>query len=227
METQASLRKALMTTLDVKQEDLEELMKTNNPMKLTNTLREAVQEVTKPKKKNKEKPKWAMSEKAAEESESKEVDDLLDFAKNLDFEEFISDIEVKEAVNVIQSRVKELQSEVDKEDKEEEMKLRQEQREQAIQDRIDRAAALGVNDEGEDGSKRARPSTSSSIHDTEWNSSTKVTEEEREKINAMKLAENIIKNDNVSSIPVFFLTVLEHWQGSFQIIANSSSRLSS
>jgi hypothetical protein len=215
METQAQLRKALMSTLDVKQEDVEELLKTQNTMKVASTLKEAVQESSKPPKKKptKEKPKWAMSEKESDANEAKEVDDLLDFAKNLDFDEFISDVEVKEAINVIQTRVKELQSEASKEEKEEEMQIKQEEREQAIIDRLNRNAERMQN-EDEDEARRRVLSFGGVYHETEWNSSVKVDDDEKEKLNAMKLAENIIKNDSVSVADDLF-TFIEYWQSSF------------
>lgn len=45
-------------------------------------------------KKEKEKPKWAMTEKEIEFEDEKECDDLLDFAKNLDYENYLADLEV-------------------------------------------------------------------------------------------------------------------------------------
>ncbi|KAL0477597.1 laminin subunit alpha [Acrasis kona] len=198
METQAMLRKALVDTLEVDEQQAEKMLKTNksNLIKTTTTLKQAVHEANKSKnKKIKEKPVWAMSEKEAEEVEDKEVDDLLNFASNLDFEKFMEDEEVKEAVNVIKTRVKELEGEVMKEEKEEENLRKIEAHEQLIQDRLQRAqerAAERANLEDDNMSV----SSGSVYHEQEWNSSTKTTKDEKDKINAMKVAENIIKNDS-------------------------------
>lgn len=59
-------------------------------------------------KKGKEKPKWAMTEQELEGVENAEVDDLLDFANNLDYDQFMYDMEVRNMVNAIQSRINEL-----------------------------------------------------------------------------------------------------------------------
>jgi len=60
------------------------------------------------KPKKQAKPKWALTEEANEDVEDIEVDDLLDFTNNLDFEQYMDDLEVKEAMTYAQDRIKEL-----------------------------------------------------------------------------------------------------------------------
>lgn len=63
---------------------------------------------TKKSKKGKEKPKWAMTEQELENNENAEVDELLDFANNLDYDQFMYDMEVRNMVNAIQTRINDL-----------------------------------------------------------------------------------------------------------------------
>lgn len=55
------------------------------------------------------KPKWALTEEDAEAQdalqEEVDIDDLLDFVENLDFEEYIDDFEVQQALEIMKSRV--------------------------------------------------------------------------------------------------------------------------
>ncbi|CAJ1019995.1 hypothetical protein, conserved [Leishmania lindenbergi] len=54
------------------------------------------------------KPKWAMTEEEAMDDELDFDRDLLDFAENLDYEKFITDFEVAEALGVMRDRVEEI-----------------------------------------------------------------------------------------------------------------------
>lgn len=54
---------------------------------------------------NARKPKWAMTEEEAMDAELDIDRDLLDFAEHLDYEKFISDFEVAEALGVMRDRV--------------------------------------------------------------------------------------------------------------------------
>ncbi|AYU77441.1 hypothetical protein, conserved [Leishmania donovani] len=54
------------------------------------------------------KPKWALTEEEAMDAELDFDRDLLDFAENLDYEKFISDFEVAEALGVMRDRVEEI-----------------------------------------------------------------------------------------------------------------------
>jgi len=51
------------------------------------------------------KPKWAMTEKVAENVEDGEADDLLAFASNLNYDSYIDDLEVRQALGVIRDRI--------------------------------------------------------------------------------------------------------------------------
>ncbi|EPY35981.1 hypothetical protein AGDE_07142 [Angomonas deanei] len=59
-------------------------------------------------KKGKAKPQWAMTENEALDMELEANNDLLDFAKSLDYDKFINDYEVTEALTVMRDRVLEL-----------------------------------------------------------------------------------------------------------------------
>ena len=65
------------------------------------------------KGKGKAKPKWAMTEDALEGEEEDEMEDLVNFAECLDFDRFIDDYEVRQAMEVVKRRVKELEKEED------------------------------------------------------------------------------------------------------------------
>ena len=54
------------------------------------------------------KPKWALTEQAASKLDDEEADDLLDFAKGLDFESYVDDMEVRTALLAIQERAETL-----------------------------------------------------------------------------------------------------------------------
>ncbi|ESL06675.1 hypothetical protein TRSC58_05648 [Trypanosoma rangeli SC58] len=58
--------------------------------------------------KKKQKPKWALTEDEALEDELADADELLEFAKNLDYEKFISDYEVAGALAIMRERVEEI-----------------------------------------------------------------------------------------------------------------------
>jgi len=63
------------------------------------------------KKKNKGKPKWALTEQELEQQEDKEVADLLNFADNLDYDTYINDLEVKNMVTALKKRIDDLKQE--------------------------------------------------------------------------------------------------------------------
>ncbi|KAG5482808.1 hypothetical protein LSCM1_06838 [Leishmania martiniquensis] len=54
------------------------------------------------------KPKWALTEEEAIDAELNVDRDLLDFAEDLDYEKFITDFEVAEALSVMRDRVEEI-----------------------------------------------------------------------------------------------------------------------
>lgn len=56
----------------------------------------------------KRKPKWALTEEQVEVEEDKEVDDLLNFVADLDYENFINDLDVRQALEIVKERVEDL-----------------------------------------------------------------------------------------------------------------------
>ena len=56
---------------------------------------------------------WALTEKELEESKEKEVDDLLEFAYELDYEKYMEDFEVRQALAIIKDRVQEMKKDDD------------------------------------------------------------------------------------------------------------------
>ncbi|KAH9600732.1 hypothetical protein LSM04_003435 [Trypanosoma melophagium] len=60
------------------------------------------------KKKKKRKPKWALTEDEALDDDLADADDLLEFAKNLDYDKFIDDYEVAGALAIMRERVEEI-----------------------------------------------------------------------------------------------------------------------
>lgn len=53
------------------------------------------------------KPAWARSAEEADEARDDEVESLLEFTKNLDFDAYMGDLDVKEALSFVQQRVRE------------------------------------------------------------------------------------------------------------------------
>jgi myosin heavy subunit len=54
------------------------------------------------------KPKWALTQEQAEELEELEVDDLLQYVNDLDYDKFIEDLEVRQALEIVKERVEEI-----------------------------------------------------------------------------------------------------------------------
>ena len=67
----------------------------------------------KKKGKNRPLPLWAMTREQAENMEEQEVDDLLEFAYELDYEKYMEDLQVRQALAVLKNRVKNLKKEED------------------------------------------------------------------------------------------------------------------
>eukprot|EP00755_Sulcionema_specki_P025416 Sspe_Gene.83260::Locus_54614_Transcript_1_1_Confidence_1.000_Length_1724::g.83260::m.83260 len=59
----------------------------------------------------KKKPKWAMTEEEAFDAEMEEAKGLVDFAMKLDYDKFIEDYEVREALRIMRERVEEIAEE--------------------------------------------------------------------------------------------------------------------
>jgi len=67
---------------------------------------------------SKQKPAWALTEVTREEKEEKEADDLLDFAKDLDFDKYADDFEVRMALEAVRKVVANKEEEEKKTEKE-------------------------------------------------------------------------------------------------------------
>ena len=65
------------------------------------------------KKRKAGKPAWATTEKEQEEQKEAEIDDLLEFAYELDYEKYMEDYEVRQALAIIKDRVQEMTKEED------------------------------------------------------------------------------------------------------------------
>jgi len=68
---------------------------------------------SKKKKQGASKPAWAKTEGQVEEDKEAEIDDLLEFAYELDYEKYMEDYEVRQALAIIKDRVNELTQEPD------------------------------------------------------------------------------------------------------------------
>merc|ERR1719240_595585 len=60
------------------------------------------------------KPKWAMTEKQSEEMDEEQTLELLDFADNLNFDEYMNDLEFREAVGALKGRANKMNYEQEK-----------------------------------------------------------------------------------------------------------------
>lgn len=56
---------------------------------------------------------WAMTEKDLEDKKEDEIDELLEFAYELDYEKYMEDLEVRQALALIKNRVQEIKKDTD------------------------------------------------------------------------------------------------------------------
>jgi hypothetical protein len=54
-----------------------------------------------------------MSEKQQEEAKDDEIDDLLEFAYDLDYDKYMEDFEIRQVFSIIKDRVKEIKKDQD------------------------------------------------------------------------------------------------------------------
>eukprot|EP00930_Biecheleria_cincta_P082970 TRINITY_DN72607_c0_g1_i1.p1 TRINITY_DN72607_c0_g1~~TRINITY_DN72607_c0_g1_i1.p1 ORF type:complete len:316 (-),score=90.94 TRINITY_DN72607_c0_g1_i1:185-1132(-) len=106
----AEERKAKMQEVFKKQRDAIRLIKMGH-----NARPDELESVLKPKasKKPTSKPLWAMTEAEREEKEDFDAEDLINFAENLDYDEYVHDLEFRECLAAITDRAKKLQREQD------------------------------------------------------------------------------------------------------------------
>jgi len=67
----------------------------------------------KSKTSKKAKPAWATTEKQLEDEKEAEIDDLLEFAYELDYDKYMDDFEVRQVFSIIKDRVKEIKEDRD------------------------------------------------------------------------------------------------------------------
>lgn len=147
--------------------------------------------------KKKAKPLWAMTEDEALDAEIDKHAALLEFANNLNFEKFIEDYEVQEALAIMRDRVKELATEqgidladVTRGDADDDADRASEAPSNvSTTTREVRRAAAAVA-----ASDSALISVNAAKHDSDWNSSTKVADKVRSAISeeALVLADKIL-----------------------------------
>lgn len=108
----AEERKARMQDVFKKQRDAIRLIKMGH-----NARPDELESVLKPKAFKKpgqaSKPLWAMTEAEREEKEDFDAEDLINFAENLDYDEYVHDLEFRECLAAITDRAKKLQREQD------------------------------------------------------------------------------------------------------------------
>lgn len=95
------------------------------------------------------KPAWAQTAAQMEDAKEAEIDDLLEFAYELDYEKYMEDYEVRQALGIIKDRVKEMTQEEDwKEKMAQEWNEANEAEKQAKEaKRAARAAAAGADED--------------------------------------------------------------------------------
>lgn len=87
--------------------------------------------------KKSQKPAWATTQKEQEETKEAEIDDLLEFAYDLDYDKFMEDFEIRQAFAIIQDRVKEIKQDQDWKEKIAEEWNQTAELEEAPQDKAD------------------------------------------------------------------------------------------
>ena len=87
----------------------EENLKKNDELSQQETKKKKSQGAKRPK----QKPAWAMTEKELEDQKEREIDDLLEFAYELDYEKYMEDFEVRQALAIIKDRVNEIKKDSD------------------------------------------------------------------------------------------------------------------
>eukprot|EP00817_Percolomonadidae_sp_ATCC50343_P005835 CAMPEP_0117428862 /NCGR_PEP_ID=MMETSP0758-20121206/8471_1 /TAXON_ID=63605 /ORGANISM="Percolomonas cosmopolitus, Strain AE-1 (ATCC 50343)" /LENGTH=352 /DNA_ID=CAMNT_0005215445 /DNA_START=30 /DNA_END=1085 /DNA_ORIENTATION=- len=166
-EQQAKLRQILKDTTEYSDNEVTKLMDTTKPKTQNRAINKAHKHV-KPKKT--EIPAWARPQAEINE-EGEEVEDLLSFAETLDFDKYIDDYEVREALAVIHSRVNELNDEEHSIAKDIAEDIRQENRAAIAKEREEVAPLL---------EKELAAKLQASVpvqHEKEWNASTRIDDD--------------------------------------------------
>jgi len=106
---QAAAQREKIKTLKVVESESQDAP-ADKPSKLSESALKAMSEKSqKPKsKKGVKKPAWAVTEKMQAVEKEDEVDQLLEFAYELDYEKYMEDFEVRQALAVIKDRVNQI-----------------------------------------------------------------------------------------------------------------------
>jgi len=79
------------------------------------------------------KPEWAKTEEIAKKEKEEEIDDLIDFAYELDYEQYMEDLEVRQALELIKQRVSEMKKDEQWKEKMEDDHVREQERNARIE----------------------------------------------------------------------------------------------
>lgn len=158
------------------------------------------------KQQKKEKPKWAITDEdfdgILEEEETKDVEDLLEFTKSLDFEEYIDDFEINTALNVIKNRVEEIETKKDV-DSSTHQATAEEKEKKKKNDPKNKEKLMKLNKEHIKKTKPKSKEQSIQIkkvnHPQEWNRSTKLGKEKKKRKENISKIKNIKKKMKVHS----------------------------
>jgi len=160
------------------------------------------------KRGEKKKPIWALTEKQLENMEDKEADNLIQFAYELDYEKYMEDFEVRQALEAIKKRVSEIN--VSKEKKDEmikeihtdEQKIQDEKEKQNNDDKLERESAKSEHKSHQSKAKSVKSIAESARDEVlseqkpDWNKSVKANEVNptiEDKI-ASKIADQVMAN---------------------------------
>lgn len=175
--------------------------------KVSQLTQENVKEFTKKasKKSSKQKPAWAKTEQQLKKEEEEEIDDLIEFAYDLDYEKYMEDLEVRQALALVRERVKEIKK--DDEWRENAVKEWENPNPNEGQNDDDNRSAVSIRTSVTGRSRMSKASKKSELRDEiqreeerkkeQWDTSTNAEKRERtveEKL-ASKLADQILENN--------------------------------
>lgn len=149
---------------------------------------EAKAEAPKPKpveyKPKESKPMWAKTEKQLKNENDEEAEELIEFAYELDYEKYVEDMEVRQALALIKDRVAELKGE-DLVEKRKELEAEREARREEIRSEIRSQAG--------DQPQRRKPDDDT-LTQPDWNQSTKSEAQEETEVEkiAGQLADKVL-----------------------------------
>lgn len=157
-----------------------------NPIK-TESINENINKIN-----SSQKPKWCLTKQEAEEMGDKEVDELINFAKTLDYQKYLKNIEIREALYLIKNKVeKDNEFGVDKIEEMEGVGLKEENEmvgnpmEKEIRERMQLAIENQMTKNPE------KPQSKPVVHNQEWDTTKKLNLESLPKISNEITKKNI------------------------------------